>query len=90
MRIYAVSTTKLMELKIPVVRGREKFSVWKRRTHFDQLEQVSAVEVEPGSKWGGEYLVWGHVPKEAVIGSWGAGEKFMDDRQGMLSFLYLG
>ncbi|KAH7312940.1 hypothetical protein BKA65DRAFT_542496 [Rhexocercosporidium sp. MPI-PUGE-AT-0058] len=62
-RVYCVRGDKLRQFYCSVVRGRSVFTIGRD-------EYVETIHASP--EVGEEFLVWGRVPVEALMGSWGA------------------
>ncbi|KAG4435611.1 hypothetical protein IFR05_008920 [Cadophora sp. M221] len=65
-RVYCIRGESLMESSSFVVKGRSIFQIG-RPNHRETIHTNPDI--------GEEFLVWGRVPVEAIMGSWGADEK---------------
>ncbi|KAK0101996.1 hypothetical protein ONS95_001198 [Cadophora gregata] len=62
-RVYCVRGASLRDMGVSIIRGRATVSIG-RGLHTEVVHTNSMV--------GEEFLVWGRVPVEAILGSWGA------------------
>jgi hypothetical protein len=65
-RVYEMSTAKMLELGVKIVKGREESTV-------DDGERATAIK--------GEFFAWGNIPGEAIVASYGEGSGDTTDEE---------